>query len=156
MLSIAMRAEGTNFRVLGILWFVYGCTRIAGGVGLALYSNTLALMWGALLNRVADALSWMVFFHAMLAVAIAWCVISALFAFLAGLALMGGATSARRLAIVAALVSLPELPFGVILGAYTLLSWQPLAVAGPQAVRSSYSSSGSPNPITPLRARESR
>jgi hypothetical protein len=146
-----------NFRTLGILWLVYGCLRIVTVGWLVIYSNTLVLMWGALLNRVPDALGWMAFFHTMLVLVLAWQVISAFFSFAAGFALMPEAASARTLGLVAAILALPEWPLGVALGAYSLVALLAAVPARPQAVASSPSSSSSSSrPATPLRVRESR
>jgi hypothetical protein len=52
---------------------------------------------------------------------------------LAGVALLAGQRAARILAVVAALISLPELPFGVILGVYTLVVLLNAVPAAPNA-----------------------
>ena len=147
-----MTTDRVTARTLGILWLIYGCSRIAGFAFLLIYSNTLRLMWGALLVRVPNALPWMAFFHVALAIVMAWCVVCAILAFAAGLAILSRSGTARGLSMTAALVSLPEWPFGIVLGVYTLVSLASLPPARPQPLQTS----SPPRPMTPLLVRESR
>lgn len=119
-------------RSLGVLWFVYGVLRIAGAAFLVVFSATFTLMAGALLTRVPDPLAWMSAYHFLFWLVIAWCIVCAILSFFAAGALMAGQRGARRLAVVASLVSLPELPFGVILGVYTLLFFGPQPETSPR------------------------
>lgn len=116
-------------RSLGVLWFVYGVLRIAGAAFLVVFSATFTLMAGALLTRVAYPLAWMSAYHFFFWVVIAWCIACAILSFFAAGALMAGQGAARKLAVLASLVCLPELPFGVIIGVYTLLMFGPRAEA---------------------------
>jgi hypothetical protein len=106
---------------LGILWAIYGIVRVLTAAFLLLYSGTLTLMWGALLNRVPDPFSWMTLFHFVWAGAVALAIISALFSFLAAFALLGRTGSAATLAVIAAILGLISGPLGVALGVPTLI-----------------------------------
>jgi hypothetical protein len=124
-----MKPETRDFRTLGVLWLVYGCLRVIVVAALVVYSGTLALMWGALLNRVPNPLALMTAFHIALVVVVAWCIISAFFSFVAGVALMRRWSPARMDTLVAALLALPDLPLGIILGVYTIAVLLPRTVA---------------------------
>jgi hypothetical protein len=108
-------------RNLGILWVVYGLLRLITTLGVFMYSGTLTLMWGALLSRVPNPFALMSDFHAFLILAIILGTATGVIAILAGLALMSGGASARRLGIVAAFFGLIGGPLGIALGAYTLV-----------------------------------
>lgn len=118
---------GAYPRSLGALWFLYGILRIAAACFLVVFSGTFTVMAGALLTRVPDALAWMAVFHFLFWVVITWCIACAILSFFAAGALFSG-RSPRRIATIASLVCLPELPFGVILGVYTLLLFGPRPV----------------------------
>lgn len=120
-----MKIETRDYRTLGVLWIIYGCLRVVAVAGLVVYSGTLALMWGALLNRVPDPLTLMTVFHVLLVIVVAWCIVSALFSFVAGVTLMRQSAPARLDTLVAALLALPDLPVGVILGVYTIAALLP-------------------------------
>jgi hypothetical protein len=115
-----MKIEARDCRALGILWVIYGCLRVVAAAVLSVWGGTLALMWGALLNRVPNPLTLMTAFHVGLVLAVAWSIISAFFSFAAGVALMRRSVPARMDTLVAALLALPDLPFGIILGVYTI------------------------------------
>jgi hypothetical protein len=117
----ASTPTGVHLRTLGALWFMYGVFRIASAAFLLVFSADFTLMAGALLTRVPTPFAWMSAFHLLFWLIIAWCVACAILSFLAAGALLAGSASAVKLATIAAVVSLPELPFGVILGTYTLL-----------------------------------
>jgi uncharacterized membrane protein len=108
-------------RTLGILWVLYGVLRLVGALGAFLYSGTLTLMWGALLNRVADPFTLMSLFHAALIFAIVLGVVAGIISIIAGLGLMSSGQSARSLGMLAAFLGLINGPLGVALGAYTLV-----------------------------------
>ena len=108
-------------RNLGILWILYGLLRFVGAIGVFLYSGTLTLMWGALLNRVANPFALMDLFHGFLIFAIGLGIVAGVVCVIAGLSLMSGGQSARRLGIVAAFLGLINGPLGIALGAYTLV-----------------------------------
>jgi len=120
-----MKSGPSPFRSLGILWLAYGCLRLIVAAALVVYGGTLALMWGSLLTRVPNPIFLMTFFYLMLLVAVAWCIVSAFFAFLAGNALWKGRSVVRAEIQTAAMLALPDPPFGVILGVYTAILSSP-------------------------------
>ncbi|HTZ74440.1 MAG TPA: hypothetical protein VMB47_11000 [Candidatus Aquilonibacter sp.] len=130
-----MKPEKRDFRTLGILWLAYGCLRIAEVAVIVVFSGTFALMWGALLDRVPSPLLWMTAFHVGLVLAAAWCIVSAFFSFVAGIALMRNWTPGRVDTVIAALLALPDLPFGVILGVYTIVALMARTAAVPERPR---------------------
>jgi hypothetical protein len=60
-------------------------------------------------------------FHFVYTGIILWSAACGVLGILAGVTLLAGQRSARILAIAAALISLPEMPFGIMLGVYTLV-----------------------------------
>ncbi len=113
-----------NSTTLGALWIVYGILRLIAVIILVLYSGTATVMFGALLTRVPDPYTLMSTFHIFYIAAIIVTALSGLFGLFAGLALIGG-KSARTLSLVAAFLSLSDLPFGTTLGIYTLVIFLP-------------------------------
>jgi uncharacterized membrane protein len=113
-----------NSTTLGALWLLYGIFRIVAVILLILYAGTATVMFGALLTRVADFVSFMAIFHVLYIVAMVVTAISALFALLAGAALLAGKSS-RTLVLLAAFFSLHDLPFGTTLGIYSLIVFLP-------------------------------
>jgi hypothetical protein len=111
----------TQPRVLGICWIVYGILRLAMTVWLVSFTTTATLMFGALLTRVPDPYSLMSLFHFLYLGVIIWSGACGILGILAGATILASQRSARTLAIVAALLSLSELPFGIALGVYTLI-----------------------------------
>jgi uncharacterized membrane protein len=116
---------GGNRTTLGSLWIVYGIIRLAAVILLVLYSGTATLMFGALLSRVPDPFTLMSIFHFFYVVAIIVTALSGLFGLLAGFGLLSGRASARSLSLVAALLSLCDLPLGTTLGIYTVIVFLP-------------------------------
>jgi hypothetical protein len=114
-------ARSANERTLGALWLLYGVLRIVMAALLVVFSATARLMAGALLTRVPNPLTMMFLFEVLYWIIIAWCIACAILSSLAAGALTSGSHSAPGLAVIASFVSLPELPFGLILGVYTLL-----------------------------------
>jgi hypothetical protein len=121
--SLAM----TQLRVLGVFWIVYGILRLAMTVWLVTFTTTATLMFGALLTRVPDPYSLMSLFHFLYLGVTIWSGACGILGMLAGASILASQRSARTLAIVAALLSLSELPFGIALGAYTLILLVPAA-----------------------------
>jgi hypothetical protein len=111
----------TQPRVLGICWIVYGILRLAMTVWLVSFTTTATLMFGALLTRVPDPYTLMSLFHFLYLGVIIWSGACGILGILAGATILASQRSARTLAIVAALLSLSELPFGIALGVYTLI-----------------------------------
>ncbi|HYK16848.1 MAG TPA: hypothetical protein VEV37_02450, partial [Bryobacteraceae bacterium] len=117
-----MKPESRDFQNLGVLWLIYGCLRVAQVAAIVVFSGTLALMWGALLDRVPNPLAWMTAFHVALVVTVAWAIVSAFFSFVAGIAMLKRWAPSRVDSIVTSLLALPDWPFGIVLGVYTLLA----------------------------------
>ena len=131
-----MKPEKRDFRTLGILWIAYGCLRIVEVAVIVAFSGTFTVMWGALLDRVPSPLPWMTAFHVGLVLAAAWCIVSAFFSFVAGIALLRNWTPGRADTLVAGLLALPDLPFGIILGVYTIAALVARAAVVPERPRS--------------------
>ena len=112
---------GDHTRPLGICWVAYGLIRLGMAVFLLSFGGTATVMFGALLNRVADPFTLMGTFHFLYAAAIVLSAVCGVFGLVAGLALLGGRRSARALCLVAGFLSLPNLPLGTTLGIYTLI-----------------------------------
>lgn len=88
---------------------------------LVVFSSTAHLMFGALLTRVPRPLPVMYSFELVYWIVIAWCVVCAILSVLAAGMLLVESRPAAKLARIAAFASLPDIPFGLVLGAYTLL-----------------------------------
>jgi uncharacterized membrane protein HdeD (DUF308 family) len=106
---------------LGICWLVYGILRLILGICLVLFSGTATVMFGALLSRVASPFALMSDFHIVYAGLVVLSLLGGLFGILAGLALLANQRPAHRLALLAAFLSVSEIPFGTTLGIYTLI-----------------------------------
>jgi hypothetical protein len=120
---------GTQPRVLGLCWVVYGVLRLGITVWLVAFTTTATVMFGALLTRVPDPYSLMALFHFLYLGVTLWSGVSGVLGILAGVTLLSGQRTARPLSIAAALLSLPELPLGIALGVYTLVVMLPLPSA---------------------------
>ena len=110
---------------LGVLWAVYGVSRLVIALVLTLFSATATLMFGALLSRVPDPFALMADFHLLYVCIIAWNILSGVVALVAAAGLLGRSGSARKLAILAAFLALPVPFFGIMLGVYTLIVFLP-------------------------------
>jgi hypothetical protein len=106
---------------LGACWLVYGILRVLAGIWLILFSGTSTVMFGALLNRVPNPFALMSDFHLVYACLVVLSFLCGLFGILAGLALLANQRPARVLAVIAAFLSVSEIPFGTTLGIYTLV-----------------------------------
>jgi uncharacterized membrane protein len=113
-----------NSTTLGALWIVYAILRLVAVILLVLYAGTATVMFGALLTRVADYAPFMAIFHILYTAAIIVTALSSLFGLFAGIALLAG-KSARTLSLVAAFLSVSDLPLGTTLGIYTLIVFLP-------------------------------
>jgi hypothetical protein len=110
-----------NFRTLGSLWTIYGLIRLIMVLCLLIYGKTATLMFGAVLSRVPDPFALMGIFHFLY---LAMTVLTAICGFVglvAGVLLLGGYRSGRMLALIAAVLSLSDIPLGITLGIYTLV-----------------------------------
>jgi len=127
----AARNLGGHRRILGVCWLVYGILRLIMGICLVLFSGTATVMFGALLGRVPDPFALMGDFHIVYAGIVVLTVLCGLFGLLAGLALLANQRPARMLALLAAFLSVSEIPFGTTLGIYTLIVLLPLRGSPP-------------------------
>jgi len=118
--SASAQNPRANSTTLGSLWVVYGILRLIALVLMILYAGTATVMFGALLTRVADFVTFMAVFHILYIAAIIVTALSGLFSLLAGAALLTG-KSARTLSLFAAFLSVHDLPLGTTLGIYTLI-----------------------------------
>jgi hypothetical protein len=116
-----MSPSNTNRGTLGVLWIIYGVACFLKAIFVVLNSATLTLMWGALLNRVANPFFWMNLFHLALIAGVVLAVIAGIIALLAGMALMGRSQSGRTLGLVAAFLGFLTGPLGVALGVFTVV-----------------------------------
>jgi hypothetical protein len=110
-----------HLRTLGGCWLVYGVIRLVLATLLVLYSATATVMFGALLNRVPDPFTLMGVFHFLYIAMITLSVVCGILGLMAGLALLGGQRSGRKLALLAGFLSLSNIPLGLTLGIYTLV-----------------------------------
>jgi hypothetical protein len=115
-----------RFRTLGAFWPVYGVIRLIMVLCLLIYGRTVTLMFGALLSRVPDPFALMDFFHFLYTVLTALSAICALIGFVAGVALIAGSRAGRKLALIAAVLSVSDIPLGITLGIYTLVELLPI------------------------------
>jgi hypothetical protein len=120
MNAFATPNNRSSYSGLGACWIVYGLLRLVSAVFLVMYARVATVMFGALLVRVADYIPAMEIFHACYIFAIILSVLCGIFGVLGGLALLWQRTS--RLAVIGAFLSLSELPIGITLGVYTLLT----------------------------------
>jgi hypothetical protein len=118
-------------RILGVCWLLYGILRLIIGICLVLCSGTATVMFGALLGRVPDPFALMSDFHIIYVGIVVLTFLCGLFGLLAGLALLANQRPARLLALLAAFLSVSEIPFGTTLGIYTLIVLLPLRGASP-------------------------
>lgn len=110
-----------NWGVLGVLWLAYSIVRLIVAAIMALYSGVATVMFGALLTRVPNPFFLMMIFHFCYFAAIVIAVLAGVLGLLAGSALFARKASARSLSMVAAILSLADLPLGTTLGTYTLV-----------------------------------
>ena len=113
-------------RILGVCWLAYGILRLVMGIFFVLFSGTATVMFGALLSRVAEPFVLMSDFHVVYAGIVVLTVLCGIFGILASLALLANQRPARMLALIAALLSVSDIPFGTTLGIYTLIVLPPL------------------------------
>ena len=112
-------------QTLGVCWIVYGIYRLILGICLFVYTGTATVMFGALLGRVPDAFTMMAEFHVLYAVVVVLSFACGLIGLMAGLALVANQGLGRKLALVAAVLSVSDVPFGTTLGIFTLIAILP-------------------------------
>ena len=116
----AAQSLGGQLGTLGGCWIVYGVIRLVLAAMLGLYSGTATVMFGALLSRVPDPFTLMGVFHFLYIVMIALSVVCGILGLVAGLALLGRQPSGRKVALLAGVLSLSNIPLGTTLGICTL------------------------------------
>jgi ABC-type Fe3+ transport system permease subunit len=130
-----MRTVRTSYRTLGILWLVYGAICIFEAAWLVVERNVLRIVWGTLITRVPDSLSWMSYYDMIWFVAVALAIMTAIFSFFGAFALMRRVISGRPFAQIASILAIIHGPLGVALGVYTLVCIVPNAVDEGYSVR---------------------
>lgn len=118
-------------RNLGLCWIVYGIFRLIMGLCLILFIGTATVMFGALLARVANPFALMSDFHVVYTAIVILSFLCGIFGLLSGLALLAGSGPARTLSLLAAFLSVSEIPFGTTLGIYTLIVLLPARDVSP-------------------------
>ena len=121
-----VRNPGSHFRILGMFWTFYGVIRLLMVLCMIIYDKTVTLMFGALLSRVPDPFALMGFFRFLYAGTIVLSFVCGLVGIVAGLALLGEQRSGRKLALIAAVLSVSDIPLGTTLGIYTLVKLLPI------------------------------
>jgi hypothetical protein len=96
------------------------------------FNGTATVMFGALLNRAPDPFTLMSEFHFVYVALIVLSVLCGVLGLLGGMAMMGGQGSGRSVLILAAFLSLSEMPLGIALGVYTLIVLLPMRIAQAQ------------------------
>jgi hypothetical protein len=119
--AVSARNPRANSTTLGSLWVVYGIFRLIAAILLLLYAGTATVMFGALLTRVPDPATLMTTFHVLYISATLVTALSGLFALMAGTSLLTAKPFARSFSLLAAFLSLHDLPLGTTLGIYTLI-----------------------------------
>ena len=123
--AAAAQSPRANSTTLGALWILYAILRLVAVILLVLYVGTATVMFGALLTRVADFVTFMAIFHVFYIAAIIVTALSGVLGLFAGLALLAGKSGARTLSLAAGFLSLSDLPLGTTLGIYTLIVFLP-------------------------------
>ena len=118
-------ASSDHAGLLGALWAVYGIVHLVIALVLIFFNGIAKVMFGALLTRVPDPFALMTDFHILYVFIIVWNILSGIVALAAAAGLLGRGSRARKIAILSAFLALPVLPFGVMLGVYTLIVFLP-------------------------------
>jgi hypothetical protein len=129
----SMQNSGPRHRVLCTLWALYGLLCVLTAAWAVVYSTTLTLMWGAIINRVADPFFWMNMFHIWLAAFVVILLLAAIFSFVLAVALMRGRAVGNPVAVVASVFAMVTNPLGIALGGYTLVVTVPRPAAEARA-----------------------
>ena len=132
--------RGAHARKLAVCWIAYGLICLATALVMFIYSGMATVMFGTLLSRVADPFTLMALFHLVYSLILILSVLCGVLGILAGLALLAGRRSSRRLALVAGFLSLPRIPLGIMLGTYTLVILLPSSTAPETAAGTEHTS----------------
>jgi hypothetical protein len=117
--------------ILGACWLIYGIFRLIMGICLILFNGTATVMFGALLDRVPNPFALMRDFHFVYTGIVVLAFLCGIFGVLTGLALLANQWPARTLALLAAFLSVSEIPFGTTLGIYTFVVFLPSRAVSP-------------------------
>ena len=128
-----MQANSSRYRTLGILWLIYGVLCLAKAAWIAIYSSTLTLMWGAIINRVADPFFWMSVFHVWLIGAVVLLVLTGIFALAACASLVQNRPVRFGFVVLASILAILSGPLGIALGTYTMVVTVGRVVEPPRA-----------------------
>ena len=120
---------------LGTCWIVYGILRVCLGIAQILFAPTATVMFGSLLNRVANPFTLMGIFHVFYVLVILLSLVCGVLGILGGLAILGNAKAGRGLLVTASFLSLSEMPLGIALGVYTLVQLLPALRAENPSIR---------------------
>jgi len=123
--TVTAQNPRANSTTLGVLWLIYGILRLVAAILMLLFTPTATVMFGALLTRVPDPYTLMTTFHILYVAAIIVTLHSGLFALMAGTAIVSAKPVARSFSLIAAFLSLHDLPLGTTLGIYTLIVFLP-------------------------------
>jgi hypothetical protein len=105
---------------LGVCWIAYAVIRFGMAAGLLAFSREATVMFGTLLVEIRGSDAAMADFHALYLLMIVLSVLAGISGLAAGVALVAGKGLGRTLAVIAAFLSLSDLPIGITLGVYTL------------------------------------
>jgi hypothetical protein len=110
---------------LGVLWLIYALFCIVRLVWLVINSAALTLMWGALLNRVADPFLWMSRYHFAIFGIYILLGVTAVISFLSAVSLFMSSNPSRMLALIAGFLGIVTGPIGIAIGVYTWIVFVP-------------------------------
>jgi len=105
-----------HLRLLAILWFAFSALEALGGVILMILANTLFLHLG----KMGAPPQSTAFLHPLLSVVGLFVLVKAVGGFFAGWGLLQREPWARVLTLILAFLALIHVPFGTVLGVYTL------------------------------------
>jgi hypothetical protein len=120
---------------LGICWIAYGFFRVCLGIAQILFAPTATVMFGALLNRVANPFTLMGIFHGFYVFVILLSLVCGVLGIAGGLAMQGNTKRGQRLLVAASFLSLSEMPLGIALGVYSLILLLPARPAENHSIR---------------------
>jgi len=120
---------------LGKCWIAYGLFRVCLGIAQILFAPTATVMFGSLLNRVANPFTLLGIFHVFYGVVILLSLVCGVLGILGGLAIARNAKAGRGLLVTASFLSLSEMPLGIALGVYTLIQLLPTLRAESPSLR---------------------
>jgi hypothetical protein len=120
-----MQVYDSRQKMLGTLWVIYGLICVIKATWIVVYAPTLTLMWGALLNRVADPFFWMNLFHGAMWGVVALEIVTAILSFVAAASLLRDRRSTGSVALIAGFLALLTGPLGIAVGVYTIIALLP-------------------------------